>query len=158
MGLGQVLAVGAVALEQVGHGVEPEPVEAQLEPEPHHVEHGLGHLGVVVVEVGLVVEEAVPVVLLARWESHVQFDGSESTKMTRASLHRSGSSPHTYQSALGLVRSWRDSWNQGCWSEVWFITMSAMTRMPRRCASSRNAATSSTLPDSGRTVRNSLMS
>ena len=26
------------------------------------------------------------------------------------------SSLHTYQSALGLVRSWRDSWNQGCWS------------------------------------------
>ena len=78
--------------------------------------------------------------------------------MTRASLQRSGSSPHTYQSALGLVRSWRDSWNHGWASDVWFITMSAMTRMPRRCASSRNSATSSTLPDSGSTVMNSLMS
>ena len=53
-----------------------------------------------------------------------------STKITRASLQRWSSSPHTYQSAFGLVRSWRLSWNHGCWSEVWFITMSAITRMP----------------------------
>ena len=63
MGLGQVLAVGAVPLEEVGHGVEPEAVEADVEPEADDVEHGVGHLGVVVVEVGLVGEEAVPVVL-----------------------------------------------------------------------------------------------
>jgi hypothetical protein len=85
-------------------------------------------------------------------------DGSESTKMTRASLHRSLSSLHTYQSALGLVRSRRDSWNQGCWSDVWFMTRSAMTRMPRLCADSMNAAQSSSVPDSGSTVRKSLMS
>ena len=65
MGLGQVLAVGAVALEQVRHRIEAEAVEAEAEPVEHHVEHGVGDLGVVVVEVGLVVEEAVPVVLLA---------------------------------------------------------------------------------------------
>ena len=65
VGLGQVLAVGAVALEQVRHGVEAEPVEADVEPEADDVEHRLLDLGVVVVEVGLVVEEAVPVVLLA---------------------------------------------------------------------------------------------
>ncbi len=63
--LGQVLARGAVALVQVGHGVEPEPVETQVEPEAHQVDHGVGHFGVVVVEVGLVVVEAMPVVLLA---------------------------------------------------------------------------------------------
>ena len=65
VGLGQVLAVGAVPLEQVRHGVEAEPVQPQVQPEPDHVEHGVGHLGVVVVQVGLVVEEAMPVVLLA---------------------------------------------------------------------------------------------
>ena len=78
--------------------------------------------------------------------------------MTRASPQRSLSSLHTYQSALGLVRSLRDSWNQGCWSDVWFMTMSAMTRMPRLWDSSRKWATSSTLPDSGSTVRKPLMS
>ena len=65
MGLGQVLAGGAVPLVEVGNGIEPEAVEAELEPEPHHLEHGVGHLGVVVVEVGLVRVEAVPVVLIA---------------------------------------------------------------------------------------------
>jgi hypothetical protein len=37
--LGEVLAVGALALEQVGHGVEPEPVDAEVEPEPQDVDH-----------------------------------------------------------------------------------------------------------------------
>ena len=39
VGLRQVLAVGAVPLEQVGHGVEAEAVEAEVEPEADHVEH-----------------------------------------------------------------------------------------------------------------------
>ena len=45
VGLGQVLAVGAVALEEVGHGVEAEPVEADVEPEADDVEHGRGTSG-----------------------------------------------------------------------------------------------------------------
>jgi hypothetical protein len=65
VGLGQVLAVGAVALVEVGHGVEAEAVEAQAHPEADDVEQRLLDLGVVEVEVGLVVEEPVPVVLLA---------------------------------------------------------------------------------------------
>ena len=60
--LGEVLAVRALALEEVGHGVEAEAVEAEVEPEAQRVEHRLLDLGVVVVEVGLVAEEAVPVV------------------------------------------------------------------------------------------------
>ena len=56
---------GAVALVEVRHGVEPEAVEAEVEPEADEVDHGVGHFGVLVVEVGLVVVEAVPVVLLA---------------------------------------------------------------------------------------------
>ena len=61
--LGQVLAVGALALEQVGHRVQPEAVDAEVEPEPQDVEHRLLHGRVVVVEVGLVREEPVPVEL-----------------------------------------------------------------------------------------------
>ncbi len=65
MGLGEVLAVGAVPLVEVGDGVEPEPVQTHVEPERQGVEHRLPDLRVVEVEVGLVGEEAVPVVLLA---------------------------------------------------------------------------------------------
>ena len=64
VGLRQVLAVGAVALEQVRHGVEPEAVEPEVEPEADDVEHRVLDFGVVEVEVGLMVEEPVPVVLL----------------------------------------------------------------------------------------------
>jgi hypothetical protein len=34
--LGQVLVVGAFALDQIGHGVEPQAVDAGIEPEAHH--------------------------------------------------------------------------------------------------------------------------
>ena len=56
----EVLAVGALLLEQVGHGVEPEAVDAEIEPEAQDVEHRLLDLFVLEVEVGLVAEEAVP--------------------------------------------------------------------------------------------------
>ena len=62
--LGQVLVVRPFAHAQVRHGVEPEGVDADVEPELHHVDHRLDHRRVVVVQVGLVREEAVPVVLL----------------------------------------------------------------------------------------------
>ena len=39
--LGQVLAVGALALEEVGHGVEAEAVEPEVQPEAQDVEHRL---------------------------------------------------------------------------------------------------------------------
>ena len=61
----QVLAVRALVLEEVRHGVEPEAVEAEVEPEAQHLEHRVLDLRVLVIEVGLVVEEAVPVVLAA---------------------------------------------------------------------------------------------
>ena len=64
--LGQVLAVRPVALVQVRHRVEPEAVETEVEPEAQRVQHLLLHVRVVVVQVGLVREEAVPVVLAAR--------------------------------------------------------------------------------------------
>ena len=54
MGLGQVLAVGALTLEEVGHGVQTEAVDAEVQPEPQDVDHGFLHSRVVVVQVGLV--------------------------------------------------------------------------------------------------------
>ena len=40
----------------------------------------------------------------------------------------------------------RADWNQGCWSEVWFMTISVMTRRPRRCASTTNVSKSTSVP------------
>ena len=45
VGLGQVLVVGALALDQVRHGIQPQPVDAEVEPEAHHAEHCLEHRG-----------------------------------------------------------------------------------------------------------------
>jgi hypothetical protein len=51
--LGEVLAVGAFTLEQVGDGVEAQPVHAHLpQPEVHRLEHRLAHLRAVPVQVG----------------------------------------------------------------------------------------------------------
>ena len=63
--LREVLAVGALPLEQVRHGVQPEPVDAEVEPELQRVQDRVLHGRVVEVEVGLVGEEPVPEVLLA---------------------------------------------------------------------------------------------
>ncbi|MNX75929.1 hypothetical protein D3C86_1074200 [compost metagenome] len=60
----QVLAVGALFLEEVGDGVRPETIEPHVHPELEDVEHLLADLGVLVIEIRLVAEEAVPVVLL----------------------------------------------------------------------------------------------
>ena len=65
MGLREVLAVGGLALVEVRHGVHPEAVDAEVQPEAERRDDLLLHRRVLVVEIGLVREEAVPVVLLA---------------------------------------------------------------------------------------------
>ena len=62
--LRQVLADRAFALDQVGHGVEAQAVDAAVEPELHDLDHRLEHLRVVEVQIRLMMEEAVPVVRL----------------------------------------------------------------------------------------------
>jgi len=64
VGLRKVLVVGALALHQVGDGVEPHPVDPHVQPELHGLEDFLQDARVVEVQVWLVAEEAVPVVLL----------------------------------------------------------------------------------------------
>ena len=65
MRLDQILTVGTLALVEVGHGIDTEPIDALLQPEGHHVQHSLAHIGVVVVEVRLRAVKPVPVKLLA---------------------------------------------------------------------------------------------
>ena len=83
MRLRQVLADRAFALDQVRHRVEPQPVDAAIEPEPHHLDHRVEDRRVVEVQIRLVMEEAVPVVRLGRCRPSVQFDFSVSVKMMR---------------------------------------------------------------------------
>src|SRR5262249_44878775 len=59
----QVFAIRAFAFVKIGDRVEPETVNPHVEPERDDVEDGLLDLGVVVVEVGLMAEEAMPVEL-----------------------------------------------------------------------------------------------
>ncbi|CAB4946727.1 unannotated protein [freshwater metagenome] len=70
-----------------------------------------------------------------------------STKMIRASEYSSSSSFQTYQSRSGepfgaFLARWNHSWSD----EVWFITRSAMIRMPRSWAASMSARMSSIVP------------
>ena len=41
------------------------------------------------------------------------------------------------------------AWNQGCWSEPWFGTMSMMILMPSACASPISASASASVPKTG---------
>ena len=63
MRLGQVLVVGAFAHAQVRNRVEAHAVHAHVHPEAHDLDHRLDHFGIVVIQVGLMREEPVPVVL-----------------------------------------------------------------------------------------------
>jgi hypothetical protein len=59
---------------------------------------------------------------------------------------------------LGESGDERASWNHGCASEVWFMTRSAMTRIPREWAASTKVRKSSTVPRSGWIWKKSEMS
>ncbi len=61
--LGQVLVARALPHAQVGHRIETQRIDARLEPEGHDLDDGVHDLRVVVIEIGLVREEAMPVVL-----------------------------------------------------------------------------------------------
>ena len=80
-----------------------------------------------------------------RTGSQVQLETSVSVKMMRASAYSSSVSLQTYQSSLPSSRR-RLFWNQSWSAEVWFITRSAITRIPRWWAASRKALTSSIVP------------
>jgi hypothetical protein len=146
----EVLAVGALLLEQVGHGVQPEAVDADVEPEPQGLDDGFLHPGVLVVQVGLVAEEAVPEVLLAhRVERPVRRLGvHEDDAGVLVALVGVGPDVEV---AEGAVRVAAEAWNQGCWSDVWFMTKSMITRMPSLWASSTNSEKSPIVPNSGST-------
>jgi hypothetical protein len=113
MCLGQVLVDRALALNQVGNRVEPQRVDAQIEPEPHEIADRAQHLGVVEVQVGLVREKAMPVVLACdRIVGPVRFFGVRKDD-ARACVLRIGVAPHvvvafarTLRGTAGTLKPW----------------------------------------------------
>jgi hypothetical protein len=102
-------------------------------------------LGVVVVEVGLVGEEAVPEVLAADGIPRPvgRLGVREDDPRLLVELVRVGPDVPV---GLRVVLALRDSWNHAWSLDVWFMTRSAMTRIPRSWAASMNALTSSMVP------------
>lgn len=62
MRFGQVFVVGAFAFDQIRHRVEPQTVDAHVEPEAHDLQHLAQHGRIVEVQIGLVRIETVPVI------------------------------------------------------------------------------------------------
>src|SRR5205807_5045464 len=53
----------AFAFNQIRNRVETQRVDAEIEPEAHDIDDGLEYFGIVEIQIGLMREEAVPVVL-----------------------------------------------------------------------------------------------
>ena len=87
MRFAQIFVVGALALDQIGNGVEPKAVDAHVEPEAHDLQHRFHDLRIVEVQIRLMAEEAMPVVGLGDRLSQVQFEVSVSVKMMRVSRY-----------------------------------------------------------------------
>ena len=62
MCFGKILATGPLALEQIRHSVQPHSVDAHLEPVVHHLEHRSPDLGIIEIQVGLMMVEAMPII------------------------------------------------------------------------------------------------
>ena len=60
--LGQILAIGPFAFVQIRHRVQPESVDAEIEPEVDHFQNRLAHLRIVEIQIRLMRVETVPIV------------------------------------------------------------------------------------------------
>ena len=113
-----VLAVVALLLEEVGHGVEPEAVDAHVHPEPDDVEHRLVDRGVLEVQVGLVAEEPVPEELPAdRVEGPVRGLGvDEDDRGRRCTCRRCRTTRRSRRTGpSGSLRDWPGTTGAGRW-------------------------------------------
>ena len=125
------LVPAPLALDDEGDGVDAKAGDAQLQPEAHDLADLFLDRRVRDVEVGLELVEAVKVVG-ARLV--VVGPGRSSGRRGRPCPRwRRAASSSTRCSSRGSATSGRAraAWNHGCWSDVWLITRSMMTRMPR---------------------------
>ena len=67
MGLRQVLARRPLPLDQVRHSVQTETVDSEFEPEFHDIPHLFAHRWIVIIQIRLMTEEAMPVIGLGNW-------------------------------------------------------------------------------------------
>ena len=142
---GQVFAVRAVALDQVGHGVQTEAVDADVEPELHHAPHGFEDGGIVVIQVGLMAEEAVPVIGFRNRVPgpirHFRVEKNDAGVLVTVV----GVAPDV-PIALGIVAGTARLLKPRVLIGGVIETSSMMTRIPRSCAAFRNALKSSSEP------------
>ena len=138
---GQV-SQGGVFGQAVDH-VDPETVDAPVEPEPEHVVHGGDHFGFGPVEIGLLGQEEVQIPLAGRARPTSRSAPPKAARQLLGSrpgepggpeppASSGRSSRQRYQSRLAERRDDRDSMNHGCWSLLWLGTQSTRTRMSRR--------------------------
>jgi hypothetical protein len=81
--------------------VEPEAVHPAIQPEPHDIEQGVLHRGVVDVELRLFLEELV-IVILRRRASQVQAGPPKTDCQLLGGVPSGSGSAQTYQSASGF--------------------------------------------------------
>src|SRR5437879_5663040 len=63
MSLRKIFAGSPFALEEISDGIHAETVDAPIHPVGHHLEDFLADLGVVIIKVGLMAVETMPVIL-----------------------------------------------------------------------------------------------
>ena len=147
MRLRQVLVDRALALDQIRHGVEPQPVDPEIEPELHHVDDRAEHPRIVEIEVGLVRIKAVPVIgLRHRVPGPVRLLGIEEDDPGFEEFLVGVAPDVEIAIRRAAAAHGARAETTGCWSEVWLTTSSVMTRSLRRCASRTKALKSAILP------------
>ena len=110
--------------------VDAEAVDAAVEPEAQHVEHGRAHRGIAPVQVGLLRQEGVVVVLAGALVPASRPRPPKLLSQLLGGPPSGAGSRQRYQSRFGLSRDERLSRNHGCWSEVWLGTKSRMSFRP----------------------------
>ena len=118
-------------LDQERDRVEPEAAQPLLEPEAGDLRDLVAHLRVGDVEVRLVGVEAVqvpPPRLSVVRPVGVLLVGEDDVA---GLLRRLLVGPDVEVVVRVVAARARAAWNHGCWSDVWFGTRSAITRMPR---------------------------
>ena len=147
LGVGRQVRV----LEEDVEDVEPEAVDAAIEPAADHVELRRLDRRVAPVQLGLLDEERVHVELLARGlvlpgRAPEERQPVVGRQRVAVGVVTGRVAPQVAVGVRPLARR-ATAWNHACWSLVWFITRSRITRMPRACASRTSRSKSASRPE-----------